>query len=68
MRHDVEFSCGPVAMETVWKEITMYQNEKQKYEIKADYVEVKLFKFAEQLCNTADGIRPWTLSLSDNVK
>ena len=29
----------------------MYQNEKQKYEIKADYVVVKLFKFAEQSCN-----------------
>ena len=60
MRHDVEFSCGPVAMETVWKEITMCQNETKK--------NVKLFKFAEQLCNTADGIRTWTLSLSDNVK
>ena len=35
MRHDVECSCGPVATETIWENVTMNQNVRQILEFKA---------------------------------
>ena len=51
MRHDVEFPCGLLAMETVRKKVTMNQNEKIQYKIRVVKVVLKLFKLASHSCS-----------------